>query len=48
MYDDDLQTVIAGLRPASSAEWEAFLDTATGSVESEARAPSLADLIQRD
>lgn len=48
MHDADLQTVISRLRPATSAEWAAFLDAATGSVDGKARAPSLGDLIQRD
>ena len=48
MYDEDLETVISRLRPATSAEWAAFLDTATGSVDGKSRASSLGDLIQRD
>lgn len=43
--DDQLGTFIASLRPASAAEWRAYLATATGPVDEEAStAPTLAEL----
>ena len=50
-YDADQVTrnetlaLLRSLRPATAEEWSAFLDTATGPVEDDARADRLADLI---
>ena len=41
----DLEAVLASLRPATTTEWHAFLDTAAGDVADNARATTLADLI---
>jgi len=45
LVDGDLQLLAASLRPATAEEWAAFLDTATGPVEEDARADRLADLV---
>lgn len=43
--DDQLRTLLASLRPASAAEWRAYLDTATGPVDEAARtAPTLREV----
>jgi len=43
--DADVQSLIASLRPATGDDWRAFLDTATGNVEDDARTDRLSDLI---
>lgn len=42
---DEVLALLRSLRPATAEEWSAFLDTATGTVEDDARADRLADLI---
>jgi hypothetical protein len=48
MFDEDLRAIAGTLRPATSAEWEAVLATATGQVDERAHANALADLIVQD
>ncbi|MEO6628783.1 MAG: hypothetical protein ABIP03_09470 [Aquihabitans sp.] len=45
MADADLRMLVPALRPATTEEWYAFLDSATGNVSSEARTATLADLM---